>query len=173
MLILLKTVNFIDHLNQKIAKYLAWALPILALLTFLITILRYIFSLGWIWQKELVIYFHATFFMLSMGNTLLKDQHVRVDILYNTFSPRKKAMVNLLGTLFLLIPFCIFLMVYAFPYVQSSWHQWEGSPQAGGLAGVFLLKTVILIMPFLVFWQGFALAVRSFLVLFGKDIFKV
>ena len=53
-------------------------------------VLRYVFSVGWVWMQELYIWIHATVFMLGAGYTLLHDGHVRIDLIYRTASPRYK-----------------------------------------------------------------------------------
>lgn len=107
-------------------------------------------------MQELVLYLHATLFMVGASFTLKQDEHVRVDIFYRRFSPKTQALVNLAGTLFLLIPSCIFMFWISLDYVQASWAVFEGSREAGGLPGVFLLKTLIPIMALLLLLQGLA-----------------
>ena len=85
------------------------------------------------------------------------DDHVRVDIFYRDRSPRHKAWVNLLGTLIFLVPFSIFLIVIGWDYVAASWATKEGSREAGGLPLVYLLKSLILIMPALLLIQSFSM----------------
>lgn len=125
------------------------------LLTFLIVILRYGFSLGWIWLQETVTYLNVMIFTIVAAWTLQLDGHVRVDIFYNEMPDRKRAMVDLLGTLFFLVPFCIFVLVIAWPYVANSWKLLESSREAGGLPLVFLLKSLIMVMPALLLGQAF------------------
>lgn len=126
----------------------------MVLLTFAIVILRYGFNLGWIWLQEAVTYLHVTVFMVVTAWTLQQDGHVRVDIFYAKMPVRKRALVDLLGTLLFLVPFCLFVLVTAWPYVASSWKVLEGSREAGGLPLVFLLKSLILIMPVLLLLQS-------------------
>jgi TRAP-type mannitol/chloroaromatic compound transport system permease small subunit len=68
---------------------------------------------------------------------------------------KKRALVDLLGTLVFLVPFCIFLLIIAWPYVATSWKLLESSREAGGLPLVFLLKSLIMIMPALLLGQAF------------------
>jgi TRAP-type mannitol/chloroaromatic compound transport system permease small subunit len=86
---------------------------------------------------------------------LQQDGHVRVDIFYSEMSERKRAMVDLTGTLIFLIPFCLFILVIAWPYVANSWKLMESSREAGGLPALFLLKSLILVMPALLLGQAF------------------
>jgi TRAP-type mannitol/chloroaromatic compound transport system permease small subunit len=105
--------------------------------------------------------------MLGAGYTLLHEGHVRVDVFYRGASVRYKAWVDLLGALFLALPMLIVVFNVALPYVETSWTRLESSREAGGLPGLFLLKTVIPLFCVLVGLQALALAARSLLVLRG------
>ena len=135
-------------------KGAAWLSVAMVLLTFVIVILRYGFNLGWIWLQESLTYLHVTVFAVVTAWALQDDAHVRVDILYTRMNPRKRALVDFAGTLLFLVPFCIFTLVMAGPYVATSWKLLEGSREAGGLPLVFLLKSLIIVMPALLLAQS-------------------
>ena len=137
-----------------VGKTVAWLTLLMVLLTFVIVVLRYGFNLGWIWLQESVTYLHAMVFMLAAAWALQTDDHVRVDIYYRDHSPRQKAIVDLLGTLILLVPVCIFLLLISWSYVAVSWMGQEGSREAGGLAFVYLQKSLILLLPCLLLLQA-------------------
>ena len=165
-------LNFIqktERLNVFLGQGAAWLLPVMAILSFLIAVLRYVFDIGWVWSQELLLYMHGAFFMLGMAYTLFKEDHVRVDIFYRDMKPRRQALVDFIGSLGLLAPFCLLFLIHAIPYVWDSWKHLEDSPQAGGLPFVYLLKTLLIIMPLTLLMQGFSLALKSALLLFGKD----
>jgi TRAP-type mannitol/chloroaromatic compound transport system permease small subunit len=82
---------------------------------------------------------------------------------------KKRALVDLLGTLIFLVPFCIFVLVIAWPYVASSWKLMEASREAGGLPLVFLLKSLILILPALLLGQAFINATDAWKTLRSND----
>jgi len=132
----------------------AWLTLAMVLLTFTIVVMRYGFNLGWIWLQESLTYMHVAVFTVAAAWTLQVDDHVRVDIFYASMNERKRARVDLLGTLIFLLPFCIFLIVMAWPYVSNSWELLETSREPGGLPLVFLLKSLMLVMPGLLLLQG-------------------
>lgn len=136
-------------------KTVAWLTLVMVLLAFTIVVLRYGFNMGWIWLQESVTYLHVAVFTVVAAWALQQDGHVRVDIFYSGMSDRKRALVDLLGTLIFLVPFCIFILVTALPYVSSSWKLLESSREAGGLPLVFLLKSLILVLPVLLLGQAF------------------
>jgi len=147
-------LNGLRKIIDLSGKTVAWLTLLMVLLTFTIVILRYGFSLGWIWLQELLVYFHVTVFTVGAAWTLQHNGHVRVDIFYADMPVKKRALVDLLGTLLFLVPFCIFLLIIAWPYVAGSWKLLEGSREAGGLPAVFLLKSLILVLPALLLMQA-------------------
>ncbi len=153
----------LQQFNRWTGRAISWLTLAMVLITFVIVALRYLFDLGWIWMQESVTYLHAVVFMLGAAYTLAEDEHVRVDILYTRFAPRTRAWVNLFGVLFLLVPFCLLILITSWPYVLSAWQIQEGSPQAGGLPAVFLLKSALLLMPVLLLLQGVASLFRQWL----------
>jgi len=110
---------------------------------------------------------HAAVFMLAAGYTLAAGDHVRVDIFYSSMGPRNKAWVDLLGTMFLLLPFCIFLISTSWDYVGTSWVIEESSPEAGGLPYPFptIMKSFIPIAGALLTIQGLAISLEALQVL--------
>ncbi len=159
----------IDRLNSVIGQATAWLALIMVLIQFLVVILRYVFGLGFIWMQESIVYMHGILFMVGAGYTLLQDGHVRVDVFYREATRRRKAWVNLLGTLFFLIPFCVLVLWVSWPYVQNSWRVLEGSKETSGVQGIYMLKTVILVFGGLVLLQGVSVMARSVLTLAGWD----
>lgn len=136
-------------------KSVAWLTVVMVLLTFTIVVLRYGFNLGWIWLQESLTYLHVVVFSIAAAWTLQQDRHVRVDIFYGGMTEHNRARVDLLGSLVFLVPFCIFVLIIAWPYVSNSWKLLESSREAGGLPMVFLLKSLILVMPALLLGQAF------------------
>ena len=156
-----KIADRIDAINDLIGRGVSWLTLFMALVMFVIVVLRYVFNMGWIWMQESVVFMHGFVFMLAGGYTLLAEEHVRIDIFYRPMSERKKAIVNLIGIVFLLFPTCFVIFYYGYSYVGDSWSVLEGSREAGGLPGVFILKTSILVFPVLVGLQGVAKFIRA------------
>jgi TRAP-type mannitol/chloroaromatic compound transport system permease small subunit len=147
-------IKALHRIIELSGKGVAWLTLLMVLLTFSIVILRYGFNLGWIWLQEIVIYLHVAVFTIAAAWTLQMDGHVRVDIFYTDMPNKKRALVNLLGTTFFLIPFCLFVLIISWPYVANSWQLLERSREAGGLPLVFVLKSLILILPALLLGQA-------------------
>ncbi|MCG8393177.1 MAG: TRAP transporter small permease subunit [Pseudomonadales bacterium] len=147
----------------------AWLALLLVLGMMLVVTLRYGFGIGNIALQESLTYLHGALFMLGIAYTLAEDEHVRVDVLYQRFSPRTRAWVNLLGTLFLLLPVCAAIFWLSLDYVASSWRELEGSANAG-LPFVYLLKSLLLVLPALLAIQGLGEILRHGLTLLGAPL---
>ena len=151
----------LDQLARLIGHGTAWLSLALVLMTVLVVLLRYGFDYGNIALQEAALYLHAALFMLGMAYTLSLDEHVRVDIFYRRWPAHKKALVDLLGTALFLVPLCIALLVLSWEYVINSWARQEGSADAGGLPFVYVLKSLLLVMPVLLLLQALAEALRA------------
>ena len=142
----------------------SYLLLAMVLVTFFIVMLRYGFSLGWIWLQESVTWMHAAVFLLVAPYAFSQDAHVRVDVFYRQWSQKTKNKVNLVGSLLCLCPVALFLIIGSFDYVIASWETKETSKDAGGLIYPFipLLKTFIPITGLLLLFQGLISAKDSF-----------
>lgn len=149
-----------------VGHFCAWFSIIMVVLMVTVVVLRYGFGIGSVALQESITYLHGALFMLASAYTLALDEHVRVDVFYQKFSPRGKAWVDLLGTLFLLMPVCAAIFVLSFQYVMHSWEIHEISNN-GGLPFVYVLKTLLLVMPVLLVIQGIANLIRHGLFLAG------
>ena len=161
------TTRRIDSLNDLIGKSVAWLTATMVLTMFAIVVLRYGFNIGWIAMQESITYMHTCVFLLGAAYTLRHDGHVRVDIFYRKANGRFRAIVNLAGSLLFLLPMSIFIFWVSWDYVSSSWLLSEGSREAGGLPGVYLLKSTILLMASTICLQGFSIILKSLLILSG------
>ena len=159
----------IDLVNEWIGRGAAWLALIMVLLQFTVVLMRYVFGLGSIFMQEGVIYLHAALFLVGAGYTLLHGGHVRVDIFYRDARPRRKALIDLLGTLLFLLPVCVVIGWASAPYVAQSWDTLEGSRETSGIPAVFALKSLILLFVFLIALQGVSLILNSILTLAGAE----
>jgi TRAP-type mannitol/chloroaromatic compound transport system permease small subunit len=157
----------IDRLNTAIGRAASWCALAIVLIGFAVVLLRYVLGLGSIWLQESILYAHAALFLLAAAWTLKEGGHVRVDAFYADASPRTKAWVDLLGAVFLLLPFAGAILWFSLTYVERSWAILERSRESSGLPLVFLLKTLIPVFAVLLALQGVAQAIRAALILRG------
>ena len=158
----------VDRLNGAVGRWVSWLVLLMALVTFAVAILRYVFSFGFVWLQESYVWMHGIVFMVGAGYALMADAHVRVDILYRPLGPRYKAWVDLVGSLVLLLHMVAVTAWSSLPYVMTSWARLESSREAGGVPGLFVLKSFLIVFCVLLALQGLALAARSFLALTGR-----
>lgn len=157
----------IDLVNKKLGQGISYLTFFMAVITFVVVVLRYGFNLGWIAMQESVIYLHAAVFLLGSAYTLQDDGHVRVDVFYRRFSEKQKALVNLLGTLFLLLPVMVFITVVSWHYVIESWQTLESSMESGGLPFLYILKSFILLFSITMLLQGISEVIKQSFLLVG------
>lgn len=161
-------LRLLDGFSEWTGRLIAWLTLLMVVVTFVVVVMRYVFEQGSIALQESVIYMHSFVFLLGAAYTLKHDGHVRVDIIYRPLGEKGKAWINLFGTLFLLLPVCVFLFWISWEYVATSWELKESSQEAGGIAYRYLLKSALLAMPAMMILQGVAELLRNLLVLTGK-----
>lgn len=158
----------IDRFTRICGRALAWLTLAMVLVSCAVVVLRYGFDIGSVALQESVMYLHAMVFLLGAGYTLQRDGHVRVDLLYRRFDPRRRAWVNALGTLLFLLPFCGYVLLSSWDFVSVSWRVREASTD-GGIPAVFLLKSLIPAMAIVLALQGMAELLRAAMVLSGDE----
>ena len=165
----LKTLTLLIGLINKFAGYFCSFLVVfMTFNVFLVVVLRYLFGISFIWMQETYVWMHAYIFMLGAGFTYLNDDHVRIDILYRNASQTYRALIDLIGNVFFLLPFLYIIWSYSFPFVYKSWQMNEISREAGGLSMLFLLKLSILLFVIFLFIQSISKIINSFIYIFKK-----
>jgi len=158
---LIAIASKLNRFTEYTGNAAAWLALALVLTTFAVVVLRYAFQIGWIAMQESILYLHSSLFLLGAAYTLKNEKHVRVDIFYRDFSEKRKALVDLLGSLLLLLPVCTFMLWISWDYVAAAWSLREGSREAGGLPYVYALKTLIPLAALLLILQGISQALSS------------
>lgn len=158
--------NLIDKISLFFGSFASFVMIALVLNVAVVVVLRYVFSVGFIWMQELYIWFHAAAFLLGACYTLLDDEHVRIDIVYRSLTKRKQALVNCFGVLVFALPVIHLVYTKSLPLIRRSWSVLEGSVEAGGLPGVFLFKSLIALFAILLGFQLLSLFFKNVLVIF-------
>jgi len=151
----------IDRLNTAIGRAVAWLMLAIVVLQFTLVVARYALGLGSIWLTETVVYANAALFLLASAWTLQAGGHVRVDVFYAHVTARTRALIDLIGSLLLLLPFALVLLLLSTPFAARSWAIVERSQETSGLPLVFLLKTLIPVFAVTMALQGIAQAIRA------------
>lgn len=163
------TVRVISGLNALVGNIFSWLSLAIVLVCFTVVVQRYVFATSYVWMQDLYIWLNGAMFTAVAGFALLRNDHVRVDIFYRPASIRRKAVIDIIGVIFFLLPFCWVVFAYGWPFVARSWRIQEASANVGGMPGLFILKTFILAFAGLIALQGIAMVLRSILVLNGKE----
>ena len=140
---LLKLEKFFDRFSDLMG-WIAGVLNLVMLVNvFYDSIMRYFFNSGSIALQEMEWHLFAMVFLFGIAYALKEDGHVRVDILYDRFSPRWKAVVNIGGTLLLLLPLSVLVIEGSVWYVTEAFTSGEISGDPGGLTHRWLIKLAI------------------------------
>lgn len=159
--------NILEAIIDGFGKVFSWAWVLLMLLVVLNVVLRYVFNASFVALEELQWHIYSVGFMIGLSYCVLKDGHVRVDVIAEQLSPRKRATIELLGTVLFLIPFCLLVLYNAYPFVERAFVMSERSSNPGGLPMRWVIKSVILIAFSLLLMAGIARATRALSLLTG------
>lgn len=107
-------------------------------------------------------------FLLGACYLLRRDGHIRIDIIHGRLSPRVQAWIDIVGTVVVLIPFCVLLIWLSLGYVGDAWSRLEVSPNPGGLP-LYPIKTVIPLAFALLLLQGISELIKRFAIVAGPD----
>ncbi len=130
---LLKLSSLIDATNEKVGKSVIWLVLIMTAISATNAVVRYLFNYSSNAFLEVQWYLFAAVFLLNTGYTLLQNEHVRIDVISGRFSPRVHAWIDVLGTLFFLLPMAILILWLSWPMFINAWNSGEMSPSPGGL----------------------------------------
>ena len=159
----------IDGLSNRLGRIFSWLTLTMVLVMAAIVVLRYVFQIGSIALQESITYINAFIFTFGVAYTLKEQGHVRVDIFYSRLNEKKRAWVDLFGSLLFLVPSTCFIIWISWDYVAVSWRIREASAESSGLPFVYLLKVVILVLPALLLLQGISEIVKSISVIKQRD----
>ena len=158
-------IKILNIFSEKIGRISSLLVLFLILLVSVSVILRYVFSIGFIWIQDLYIWIHAIFILLGISYTLKMDNHVRIDLLYRNFNKKKRNLINLIGLIIFGIPLTYLLLVNGLDYFTRSYNLNEGSTESGGLPNIYIFK-------FFIFFLGILLLLeicRQILSFFYRD----
>lgn len=133
MQVLLQLSRLIDALNDRIGRAIYWLVLVAVLVSAGNAVVRYIFNRSSNAFLEIQWYLYSAVFLLGAGYTLLRNEHIRIDIVTGRMSPRVQAWIDILGGLFFLLPMSLIIMWLSWPLFLDSFVRHEMSADAGGL----------------------------------------
>ena len=162
MKLLHRISEIIDSVINVIGRSVSWISLLLILLICVDVVMRYFLQTSKIWMVELEWHLFSILFLFGASYTLLHDKHVRVDLFYENFSERNKRLVNAIGILTLVIPWCFIVLLTSWDYATNSFSFRENSPQPGGLPAIYIIKYVIFFGYLLLLLQALSELIRCF-----------
>ncbi|MGV0952166.1 MAG: TRAP transporter small permease subunit [Azonexus sp.] len=133
MTLLLKLSQLIDWLTERVGKGAFWLVLIMTLISAANAVIRFAFNYSSNGLLEIQWYLFAAVFLLCSPYTLQKNEHVRIDVLSGKLSPRGLAVIDIIGTLFFLLPMVVLVLWLSLPLIAESYKINEHSANAGGL----------------------------------------
>lgn len=161
--------DLIDLMNEWIGRFVGWVTLGLVLVVFVDVVMRYLFNTSYVFTQELEWHLFGFIFLIGAGYTLLKDGHVRVDIIYQRLGAMGQAWINLIGVIFFLLPGCIMVVITSWKFMHNSWSILEGSADPGGIPFRFLIKGTITFGFILLTLQGLSLGIHSLFQILGRE----
>lgn len=152
----------IDRFIDTLGRITAWSSFALALVMGGNVLLRYVFHTGTVWSQELEWHLMAPICLFGMSYALRHGEHVRVDVLYASFTQKSKDLVEVITAL-LAMAISLIVIWLSISYVMQSWMVGEGSANPGGIPARYILKAMIPIGFALFFLQSLAQGIRGYL----------
>jgi len=168
MKLLLQLAHLIDRLNQRIGRAVSWLILATVLISAGNAIMRKAFQISSNAFLEIQWTLFAAVFLLAAGYTLLKNEHVRIDILSSRRSTRAQAWIDVIGGLLFLLPLCVLVLYHAWPFFWTSYTAQEWSNNPGGLM-LWPAKLMIPLGFTLLLLQGIAEIIKRIAYLAGHE----
>lgn len=156
----------IDGFINRIGRAISWIWVALLVVIVLNVTLRYLFGEGRVEFEEIQWHLYSMGFLIGLSYAYSGDNHIRVDVLHERLSPRRKAWVELYGILLLLLPFLALILFFSVPYVIDSFRFGEISQAPGGLPYRWLIKAMLPLGFFLLMLSTIARLTRVWSFLF-------
>lgn len=157
----------IDAVNLRIGLAARWLILVAVLISAGNAIVRKAFSTSSNAWLEAQWYLFGVVFMLCASYTLMRNEHIRIDIVVSNFSKRTRDYIDVFGHIFFLLPFCLLMVLDSWPFFYSSYRMDEQSLNAGGLP-LWPAKFVVLIGFFFLFLQGISELIKRVAIFTGK-----
>ena len=149
-------MKIVDKIIHQIAKINSYIMILLVLFIIIDIFRRYLLNSGSITLQEIEWHLFDIIFLSALSITYLVNENVRVDIFYTNFSQKTKAIIDLIGHIFIIIPFISVLIYYSLDFVSMSFIQQESSSDPGGMPYRYLIKGYILFAFLLIILTSFS-----------------
>ena len=162
-------IRWSEGITENIGKAVSWLILVMTLVTIWDVSLRYLFKSGSVAIQNLEWYLFGINFLLAAAMNFNNNSNARIDIFYNFFNKRTKAIIDIVGNLIFLLPFSLCVIWWSIPFVQSSWSVREASLDPGGLPCIYLMKAVIPVAFVLILIGAISNIAKNILIIMGQQ----
>ena len=166
------SLKFIGKIIDALGNLCSLLMLLMIANVFYDVIMRYFFNDVSIGMQELEWHLFAAMFMFGIAYTLKEDAHVRVDIFYDVMTARKKAIINIFGSVIFALPMTLLILYFGYDYAFDAYQMGEGSADPGGLPHRWIVRSVIPLSSFFLVLAIVHVILRSIQVLINKDTSK-
>ena len=166
------SIKLLEKILDGLGNFCSLLMILMIINVFYDVIMRYFFNDVSIGMQELEWHLFAAMFMFGIAYTLKEDAHVRVDIFYDVMTARKKALINIFGSVVFALPMTLLILYFGYDYAFDAYQMGEGSADPGGLPHRWIVRSVIPISSFFLVLAIAHVILRSIKVLINKDTSK-
>ena len=159
----------IDAFQERFGQAVSWLMLAMVVVVFGDVISRYLFNRSSVFVQEAEWHLFGMVYLLAAGYTMLYDEHVRIDILYSKWSPRRRAATDFAMLFVMFFPSAIMIVLTTWPFVLHSMQVNEGSPDPGGIPFRWAYKSMIIIGFVLLMLQALSQAIKNFYWMMGWE----
>ncbi|MFT5700179.1 MAG: TRAP-type mannitol/chloroaromatic compound transport system permease small subunit [Desulforhopalus sp.] len=158
---LIKAEQFFMRINRILGKILSIVLMLMALNVFFDVIMRYFFRNSSVGMQEMEWHLFSIVILFGISVALLDEGHVRVDFLYDRYPEKKKAAINIIGTIFFLLPLALLIFFGSFDFVKDAYDINEISEDPGGLPFRWVIKGMIPLAFLLLIYSSIGYTIKN------------
>ena len=154
-------ISFADHLSTAVGKAFAWCIVILMGGTCYEVVMAYAFNAPTLWNFDFSLQMYGAIFMMAGAYTLSTEAHVRGDVIYRLFSPKKQAWIDLILYFLFFFPGVVALAFYGYEYAALAWKIKETSWSSPAQIQIYMVKAMIPAAGLTLTIQGISEVFRS------------
>lgn len=164
-------VVFLNSIVKRVAETTAWLNVVLVAVILVQVVLRYGFNHGLVPLEELIWHLYSISFMFGMAYSITNDSHIRVDIVHMNLPRKTQHILEILGIIFLLMPFLLVLFDHSLDWTMEAFRVNESSANPTGLPYRWVIKSVVPMTMMLMFIAALARLIQEVLLLMhiGKE----
>ncbi|BHH85813.1 TRAP transporter small permease subunit [Desulforhopalus sp. 52FAK] len=166
---LIKAEQVFMRMNRILGRILSVVLLLMTFNVFFDVVMRYFFRNSSVGMQEMEWHLFSIVILFGVSVALLDEGHVRVDFLYDRYTVRKKAIINIFGTIFFLLPLALLIFFGSFNFVNDAYQIKEISEDPGGLPFRWVIKGMIPLAFFTLIFASVGYTIKNINLLRGEN----